>query len=128
MARKVKHDRGVDLVACASAERPSCPGARFDTVIYAEVLEQLHQPRRALIEAKQISRKYVLLSVPNEPIWRVMNVLRGAYWRDLGNTPGHFQHWRPKEFLAMLAEELSIIRVEKPFPWVMALCEIPGSG
>lgn len=122
MARKVKYERGIKLVACASAESLPCPPASFDLVICAEVLEHLHHPRGALREAKRVAREHVLVSVPNEPIWRVMNMLRGAYWRHLGNTPGHFQHWRPHEFLEMLREDLSILRVEKPFPWVMTLC------
>ncbi len=32
-------------------------------------------------------------SVPREPLWRGLNMARGAYWGALGNTPGHLNHW-----------------------------------
>ena len=35
----------------------------------------------------------LLVSVPREPLWRGLNMARGAYMRDLGNTPGHVNHW-----------------------------------
>jgi hypothetical protein len=28
----------------------------------------------------------LVASVPREPIWRVLNLLRGTYWRHTGNT------------------------------------------
>jgi len=27
------------------------------------------------------------VSVPREPLWRMLNMARGAYWKSLGNTP-----------------------------------------
>ena len=36
---------------------------------------------------------HLLVSVPREPLWRALNVARGAYLRELGNTPGHVNHW-----------------------------------
>ena len=45
---------------------------------------------------------FILLSVPKEPIWRICNMARGKYWKDLGNTPGHIQHWTKKKFCRMV--------------------------
>lgn len=95
----------------------------FDLVIASEVLEHLEQPEKALDEILRISKKYILVSVPNEPIWRVCNVLRGKYWRDLGNTPGHIQHWGKKQFCNMVGKRCQILEAKAPFPWTMLLCE-----
>ncbi len=66
-------------------------------VICSEVLE----PRRSGTSIENIKELcnengFILLSVPKEPIWRICNMARGKYWKDLGNTPGHIQHWTKK--------------------------------
>ena len=43
----------------------------FDLVLCMEVLEHLDKPLVALEELKRVSKKYVLLSVPNEPLFTV---------------------------------------------------------
>ncbi len=45
--------------------------ATFDLVIASEVLEHLAEPENALRELFRISKRYVVISVPNEPIWRM---------------------------------------------------------
>ena len=34
------------------------------------------------------AQRHLLVSVPREPLWRGLNMARGAYLKDLGNTPG----------------------------------------
>jgi hypothetical protein len=87
-----------------------------------EVLEHLPDPRRALQEARRVCAGWLVASVPREPIWRFLNLLRGAYWRRLGNTPGHLQHWSKRSFLGMLGEHWAVKRAAAPIPWVLALC------
>ena len=36
--------------------------------------------------------------MPREPLWRGLNMARGAYLKDLGNTPGHVNHWSKRSF------------------------------
>jgi len=60
--------------------------------------------------------------VPREPIWRILNMARGKYWRALGNTPGHLQHWSRSGILGLLAEHFEIVEVRTPLPWTMVLC------
>jgi SAM-dependent methyltransferase len=93
----------------------------FDLVVGAEVLEHLEEPASAILEIARVSRKYVLLSVPREPLWRVFNLARFSYIRDLGNTPGHLQHWSTPSFLDFVAKTFTILRVGKPLPWTVVL-------
>jgi hypothetical protein len=65
--------------------------------------------------------KYVLLSVPREPVWRVLNVLRGKYLGRMGYTPGHINHWTPVGFRRLVSEHLEILDNRSPFPWTMVL-------
>ncbi|HZJ28201.1 MAG TPA: methyltransferase type 11, partial [Acidimicrobiia bacterium] len=62
--------------------------------------------------------------VPREPLWRVANMARGKYWRDLGNTPGHIQHWGRRSFAARVACHFDIVSVASPPPWTMVSAEI----
>ena len=105
----------------------SAPPASFDLVIACEVLEHLNDPDAAMKELLRITRRYLLISVPNEPIWRICNMLRGTYWLQLGNTPGHIQHWSKRQFRSFAEKYCKVIKQETPFPWTMLLCEVEHS-
>lgn len=96
----------------------------FDLVIACEVLEHLEDPQSAINEICRVSNKYILVSVPREPIWRFCNMLRGKYLNDFGNTPGHIQHWSKKGFASMIRPKGEVLALKSPFPWSMALMEI----
>jgi ubiquinone/menaquinone biosynthesis C-methylase UbiE len=91
----------------------------FDLIICTEVLEHLDDPRKALIELKRVTKKYLILSVPNEPLFTVQRVLRGKNVLKLGAHPEHIQHWNAKSFENFVAQELSIKDVRTPLPWTM---------
>jgi SAM-dependent methyltransferase len=91
-------------------------------VLCCEVLEHLPDPVRALRILAGLARPHLIVSVPREPLWRVLNLARGRYWRDLGNTPGHLQHWSTPAFLALLQRHLRVVELCTPLPWTMALC------
>ena len=95
----------------------------FDLVICCEVLEHLSNPQKGLTELFRISRDFVLVSVPNEPIWRILNIARVKYIRTLGNTPGHLNHWNVSQFRRLLAALPGCTTIERvyPLPWQMAL-------
>jgi 2-polyprenyl-3-methyl-5-hydroxy-6-metoxy-1,4-benzoquinol methylase len=93
-----------------------------ELVVCCEVLEHLPDPALALAILKRLARPHLIVSVPREPLWRGLNFARGKYWRDLGNTPGHLQHWSTSGFLALLQEQLEVVEVRTPLPWTMALC------
>lgn len=93
----------------------------FQCVVCCEVLEHLQFPEDALEELSRVSSNWVLLSVPNEPLWRVLNVVRGKYWADLGNTPGHINHWSRSAFIELIDRYFEVVRVLSPLPWTMLL-------
>ncbi|MBW3547064.1 MAG: class I SAM-dependent methyltransferase [Actinobacteria bacterium] len=105
--------------AFASASRLPFADGRFDLVLAIEVLEHVPDPAAALTEITRVARDAVVLSVPCEPLWRVLNLARGKYVRDLGNTPGHIQHWGPRSFSRLVGEHLDVIGVHRPLPWTM---------
>jgi 2-polyprenyl-3-methyl-5-hydroxy-6-metoxy-1,4-benzoquinol methylase len=93
----------------------------FGMACAIEVLEHVPDPARTLAEMLRVARSHVLLSVPREPLWRALNIARGAYLRDLGNTPGHVNHWSKRAFLAFVGRHGRIEQVRSPFPWTMLL-------
>jgi hypothetical protein len=56
--------------------------------------------------------------------WRMLNVARGAYVRDLGNTPGHVNHWSKRAFVSLLSRHGEVIEARSPFPWTMLLVRV----
>ena len=99
----------------------------FDLVICLEVVEHLEDPEGALSELARISNKYVIISTPNEPLWRILNVLRGKYWRHFGNTPGHINHWSKSGLRKLVFKYFDIIAVKNPIPWTVIYGKIKKS-
>jgi len=97
---------------------------RADVVVCTEVLEHLDEPALAMTKLVRLARRYLIVSAPREPLWRGMNMARGCYWSDLGNTPGHIQHWSSDGFCRFVSEFATIAVVRKPVPWTMVLCRI----
>jgi 2-polyprenyl-3-methyl-5-hydroxy-6-metoxy-1,4-benzoquinol methylase len=93
-----------------------------ELIVCCEVLEHLPDSVRALRILKELATPHLIVSVPREPLWRVMNLVRGKYWRDFGNTPGHLQHWSTAKFLSLLRQQVEVVEVRTPLPWTMALC------
>jgi 2-polyprenyl-3-methyl-5-hydroxy-6-metoxy-1,4-benzoquinol methylase len=91
-------------------------------VVCCEVVEHLVDPQRALIRLTTIVRDWCILSVPREPIWSLMNLARGKYLSDGGNTPGHVQHWSSRSFVALVERHFNVVTVRRPVPWTMVLC------
>jgi 2-polyprenyl-3-methyl-5-hydroxy-6-metoxy-1,4-benzoquinol methylase len=88
-------------------------------VLAIEVLEHVDDPEHALAEIARVARGDVVLSVPREPLWRVLNVARGRYVGRLGNTPGHVQHWSSDAFARLVARHLEVTGTWRPLPWTL---------
>lgn len=96
----------------------------FDLVLATEVLEHLAEPQKALTELRRVSKRYILLSAPNEPWFILANFLRGKYLRTFGNHPEHIQHWTSGGFERFLKSNgLRIVSKRHPFPWTLILAE-----
>ena len=75
----------------------------FDVAAAIEVLEHVPDPEATVAEMARVARRRLLVSVPREPLWRGLNMARGAYWGSLGNTPGHVNHWSKRSFVVLLS-------------------------
>ena len=95
--------------------------ASADLVICLEVLEHLDDPLGGLAELARVARQALIVSVPNEPLWRALNCARGKYWHDFGNTPGHLNHWSPRGFERFVASRFDIVARVQPLPWTVVL-------
>ena len=100
------------------------PDRAFDLTAAIEVLEHVPDPDRTLADMARVSARHLLVSVPREPLWRALNVARGAYLRDLGNTPGHLNHWSKHGFMRMVEEHGEVVAARSPFPWTMLLVRV----
>jgi SAM-dependent methyltransferase len=117
----------VDLPAAAvatDARRLPFPDDSFDLVLAIEVLEHVELPGLALTELARVGADRVIVSVPREPVWRIANMARGSYLRDLGNTPGHINHWSSRGFRRFVGGMLDIDEIARPFPWTMVSARV----
>lgn len=106
------------------AENLPFDDGEFEVATAIEVLEHVPDAEHTVAEMARCASKWLLVSVPREPLWRVVNVARGAYWRDLGNTPGHVNHWSKRAFVTMLSRYGDVVEARSPFPWTMCLVRV----
>lgn len=96
----------------------------FDLVVCTEVLEHLDMPTNALKETLRISKKSLIISVPNEPFFMISNFLRGKNISRFGNDPEHINHWNYISFSKYLKENgVKVKKINLPFPWITILGE-----
>jgi SAM-dependent methyltransferase len=95
-----------------------------ELVLCCEVLEHLDDPERALDVLASLARPWLLASVPREPLWRALNLARFSYVGELGNTPGHLNHWSRSDFVRFLTRRFEVVEVRSPTPWTMVLCRL----
>jgi 2-polyprenyl-3-methyl-5-hydroxy-6-metoxy-1,4-benzoquinol methylase len=106
------------------ATRLSFEDDEFDLAAAIEVLEHVPNPEATVAEMARVARRHLLVSVPREPLWRGLNMARGAYLRDLGNTPGHVNHWSKRAFVSLLSRYGAVEEARSPFPWTMVLVRL----
>ena len=93
--------------------------ASIDLIVGLEVLEHIPNPEHAVAEIERVCAHTAVLSVPREPIWRVGNMARGRYLRQLGNTPGHVNNWSARTFERLIGTKFDVIDRSRPLPWTM---------
>lgn len=131
--RLIGSDLTIDMVKKARLQEPRAfwcvakgehlpfASKSFDLVLACEVLEHVSDPELVLSEMQRVSRGFCLITVPNEPLWRILNVLRAQYLRSWGNTPGHIQHWSAKGITRLVSKYFRILKVKKILPWTFVL-------
>ena len=119
-ARKINpgiHFRNLDIFNSHYRENS------FDMVLCMEVLEHLEEPEKLVERIKSISKKYCIISVPNEPFWCIANMMRLAHIKRFGNTPHHLQNWTAFGLKRFLKEHFSDVRIKTSSVWTIALCK-----
>jgi 2-polyprenyl-3-methyl-5-hydroxy-6-metoxy-1,4-benzoquinol methylase len=106
------------------AENLPFADGEFEMASAIEVLEHVPDPEHTVSEMARAASRWLLVSVPREPLWRALNMARGAYLRDLGNTPGHLNHWSRRGFVQLLGRYGEVAEVRSPFPWTMLLVRV----
>jgi SAM-dependent methyltransferase len=96
----------------------------FDLVAAVESLEHMEDPEGALAEMARCARRHLLVSVPREPLWRALNLARGAYVRRLGDTPGHLRHFSAGALRGLLRRHGAVVAQRSPLPWTVALVRL----
>jgi ubiquinone/menaquinone biosynthesis C-methylase UbiE len=120
-----RHYRGPRFLHASAHALPFADN-RFDVVVAAEVLEHLPDPVQGLQEMARVGRRHLVLSVPREPVFRSCNLVAGRYLRDLGNTPGHLNHWSRRSFVRFVSQVAEVRSVTTPFPWTCVWAVLPG--
>jgi 2-polyprenyl-3-methyl-5-hydroxy-6-metoxy-1,4-benzoquinol methylase len=106
------------------AENLPFADGEFDVATAIEVLEHVPDPAHTVAEMARVASGHLLVSVPREPMWRALNMARGAYLKDLGNTPGHLNHWSKRSFVSLLSRHGDVVQARSPFPWTMLLVRL----
>ena len=106
------------------AENLPFADGEFDLATAIEVLEHVPDPEHTVAEMARVASRHLLVSVPREPLWRALNLARGAYVKDLGNTPGHVNHWSKRGFVRLLERHGDVLEARSPFPWTMVLVRV----
>ena len=84
LSKKINPDLSLDL---GNIYKLPFKDKSFDLVLCTEVFEHLDNSKKALKELARVSKKYIFLSVPNEPLFFLMNYTQ---W---GIDIGHINHW-----------------------------------
>jgi SAM-dependent methyltransferase len=113
----------ISFVAGSAYDLPFAEDS-FDVVCCIEVLEHLERPRDALGELRRVASRALLLSVPDEPAWRISHMLAGRDVGRLGDTPGHINHWSKRSFADLVSRYGRIETAVRVFPWTLVIASV----
>ena len=83
-------ERGAPNLEYRVMEAENLPFAtnEFDLATAIEVLEHVPDPEHTVSEMARCAERHLLVSVPREPLWRMLNMARGAYWSSWATPRG----------------------------------------
>jgi len=106
--------------SCADIFDGTFDGQQYDVTLALEVFEHLPEPETILERLVALTRHALVLSVPHEPWFQMINLLRGRDFIRLGNHPEHVQHWNPSTFADFVSRHTDIVQIKSSFPFVLA--------
>ena len=116
-----------DPLLCGNAIKLPLDDNTFPMVICLEVLEHLSEPRLCLQEILRVTSKFLIISVPHEPYFRLANFLRGKNIIRFGNDIDHVQCFTVQKLKNLLfLHNIEIINHLFSFPWQIVLAKKVG--
>ncbi len=94
----------------------------YDLLIASEILEHLIDYKATILNCKKIA-KICIFSIPNEPWFRIANILRLTYLKQWGKTPGHINYWSKHTFKKILMNYFNNIKIRTTGVWIIAVCK-----
>jgi len=97
----------------------------FDVVICFEVLEHLEEPQTVLKKLYNVSNKYLIVSVPNEPLFTILRFLSFNNWLRFGRHPEHVNFWNINSFYKFIEENIhpKKITIKISNTWIIAVIQ-----
>ncbi|MGI9370352.1 MAG: class I SAM-dependent methyltransferase [Ruegeria sp.] len=105
---------------CADLFDSQFDAQRFDVSIAFEVFEHLFDPDTALERLVSLTDRAIVLTVPHEPWFQIVNLMRGRDLIRLGNHPEHVQHWNPESFAEFISQHAELVSIRRSFPFMIA--------
>ncbi len=97
---------------------------QFDLVVALEILEHIPDYDKAISELKRIAKNKVIITVPWEPSFSMVSLMRGKYLKRLGRHPEHINAWNKKSFTKVIKKHgFKIKKHVIIFPWQMLILE-----
>jgi len=101
--------------------RWKAPADGFDLVIASQVLEHIPDPDPTFARLVEMCSGHLLLTVPLEPWFRILNLVRGRDLRRLGNHPEHVNLWTFSKFRSFVADHAEVVRAYRVFPFTVMI-------
>lgn len=95
---------------------------KYDLVILTEVLEHIDDYKKVLENIQNMSFKSLIISVPDEPLFSISNLIFGKNIKRMGKDPEHVNFWTDRSLGKLLRQYFRVKRIIKPYPWLMAQC------
>lgn len=105
----------------ADLRRISVPDRHAELVLCSQVLEHIPSPEGVRDELARVSARWLLISVPLEPVFRGICALTVAV--GVGQDPGHVNFWTPSQFRSFLRPAGRLVRWERTSVYQIALVE-----
>jgi SAM-dependent methyltransferase len=102
---------------------PVALAPKYDVVLASQVLEHLIGPEKFLQRLAQLTARRLILTVPAEPWFQIINLARGRDLIRLGNHPEHVNHWNEKTFAAFVDSAARVVSTKTVFPFVVVTAE-----